>query len=63
MMKEISYETARYNYFAGNWVCIGTSQEEFWSVNKSHHPKQNLEDIMERYKQYYDGDIKFYVQI
>lgn len=61
MKREVNYETARNYYLAGKWVDLGTSQEEFWSVNKSYHPQQNLEDIIERYNQYYDGDIKFYV--
>jgi hypothetical protein len=59
MYRELTEREASYNYSLGTTIIIGEKPEEGWSVNKSMGNKP-LSYHVERYKQYYDGEIKFF---
>jgi len=62
MYKETDLATASIHYNNGEWVRVG-NEEDFWTVNKEFEDGRKLSEIAYRFKQYYDGEVKFYITI
>jgi hypothetical protein len=61
MFKEVDFNTASLEYENGKWVRIGESPEHCWSVNREFNDGKTLEEVVERYKQYYDPPVKYFI--
>lgn len=59
--KEVNFKTANRYYNAGGYVRIGSSPDNCWSINNKFEEGKSLEYVVNRYKQYNDGEIKFFV--
>lgn len=61
MWREVNKETANTAYENGKTVRIGNSETDFWSVDKAYHDGKSLEYVAERYLNYYDGPVKYFM--
>ena len=61
MWKEVNKETANTAYENGKTVRIGNSEMDCWSVDKVYHDGKTLEYVVERYLNYYDGPVKYFI--
>ncbi len=64
MWREVNKETANTAYENGKTVRIGNfeTEKDFWSVDKAYHDGKPLEYVVERYLNYYDGPVKYFIQ-
>ena len=62
MWREVNKETANTAYEDSKTIRVGNSETDFWSVNKAYENGKSLEYVAERYLNYYDGPVKYFIQ-
>lgn len=62
MEMKVDFRTACLHYANNEWVTIGSSPDNGWNCKKE-YGAENLSYEVYRYKQYYDGEINFYINV